>query len=401
MSISGLSKARLARMHEVMAGYVERGEVPGLITLVSRRGEVHVDLIGTQAFGERSPMRRDTIFRISSLTKPIIAVATLILAEEGQVQLDEPVNVLLPELAERRVLKRLDGELHDTVAASRPITVRDLLTFCMGFGQIMGSPDAYPILKAAHEQQLGMGPPSPSLLPPPDEWMRRLGQLPLMHQPGEQWMYHTGSDVLGVLIARASGQPLERFLLERIFEPLGMQDTGFSVPEASLDRFVTSYWNDPVSGKLVVYDPARGSQWSHPPAFPSGAGGLVSTIDDYLAFGQMMLALGKHGNERILSRLSIEAMTTDQLTPEQKAVSNLVPGFFDTHGWGFGVSIITRRDDIAAVPGRYGWDGSMGTSWYCDPQENMIIILMTPCFLAAPHPPNVTFWTLAYQAIDD
>jgi CubicO group peptidase (beta-lactamase class C family) len=115
----------------------------------------------------------------------------------------------------------------------------------------------------------------------------------------------------------------------------------------------------------------------------------------------MMLSLGKHGNERILSRLSVEAMTTDQLTPEQKAVSSLVPGFFDSHGWGFGVSVITRRDDIAAVPGRYGWDGGMGTSWYSDPREGMVTILMTPCFFASPNPPNVSFWTAAYQAIDD
>lgn len=401
MSTAGLSKARLARMHEVMASYVERGEVPGLVTLVSRRGEVHVDVIGAQAFDESASMRRDSIFRISSLTKPIIAVATLILLEECKLRLDEPVDALLPELVNRQVLKRLDGPLDETIKASRPITVRDLLTFRMGFGEIMGSPDAYPILKAANEQRLGMGPPSPSLLPPPDEWMRRLGRLPLMHQPGEQWMYNTGSDVLGVLLARASGQPLETFLRERIFEPLAMRDTSFSVKASSLDRLVTSYWNDPASGKLVVYDPARGSQWTHPPAFPSGAGGLVSTIDDYLAFGQMMLALGKYGNERILSRLSVEAMTTDQLTPEQKAVSSLVPGFFDSHGWGFGVSVITRRDDIAAVPGRYGWDGLLGTSWYCDPRENMITILMTPCFFASPNPPNVTFWTLAYQAIDD
>ena len=271
----------------------------------------------------------------------------------------------------------------------------------MGFGQMMALPDAYPILKAASEQQIGMGPPSPSTLPAPDEWMRRLGRLPLMHQPGERWMYNTGSDVLGVLIARASGQPLETFLRQRIFEPLGMKDTGFSVPEASLDRLTTSYWRDPTSGKLTVYDEAVGGQWSRPPAFPSGAGGLVSTIDDCLAFGQMMLSQGKYGNERILSRLSIEAMTTDQLMPEQKAVSSVVSGFLGDRGWGFGVSVITRRDDIAAVPGRYGWDGGMGTSWYCDPAENMITILMTPCFLESPHPPNVAFWTLAYQAIDD
>jgi len=403
MSTAGLSRARLNRMHEVMAGYVERGDVPGLVTLVSRRGEVHVDVIGTQAIGNSPPMRRDTIFRISSMTKPITAAATMILVEECKLRLDEPVDALLPELAERQVLKRLDGPLDETVPAKRPITVRDLLTFRMGFGQMMAPPDAYPILSAANAQQIGMGPPSPSTMPAPAEWMRRLGRLPLMHQPGEQWMYNTGSDVLGVLIARASGQPFETFLRERLFEPLGMKDTSFSVPEASLDRLATSYWTDPTRGKLTVYDGAVGGQWSRPPAFPSGAGGLVSTIDDYLAFGQMMLSLGKHGGERILSRLSVETMTTDQLTPEQKAVSGLVPGFFDSHGWGFGVSVITRRDDIAAVPGRYGWDGGLGTSWYSDPREDMVTILMTQCAWTSPSPPNVCldFWTSAYQAIDD
>jgi len=216
-------------------------------------------------------------------------------------------------------------------------------------------------------------------------------------------MYNTGSDVLGVLIARVSGQPLERFLRERIFEPLGMRDTGFSVPEASLGRFVTSYWKDLASGKLVAYDPAGGSQWSHSPAFASGAGGLVSTIDDYLAFGQMMLSQGKHGAERILSRLSVELMTTDQLTPEQKAAPSLISGFLDGNGWGFGVSVVTRRDDIAAVPGRYGWDGGLGTSWYSDPREEMVTILMTQCAWTSPSPPDVCldFWTSAYQAIDD
>jgi CubicO group peptidase (beta-lactamase class C family) len=390
-------------MHDVMAGYVERGDVPGLVTLVSRRGEVHVDAIGTRATADSAPMRRDTIFRISSMTKPITAVATMILVEECKVRLDKPVDRWLPELAERKVLKRLDGPLDDTVPAHRPITTRDLLTFRMGFGQMMAAPDAYPILKEANAQQIGMGPPSPSTMPAPDEWMRRLGGLPLMHQPGEQWMYNTGSDVLGVLIARASGQPLETFLRERIFEPLGMKDTRFSVPEASLDRLATSYWTDPTSGKLTVYDEAVGGQWSSAPAFPSGAGGLVSTIDDYLAFGQMMLNQGKHESSRILSRLSVETMTTDQLTPEQKAVSGLVPGYFDSHGWGFGVSVVTRRDDVAAVPGRYGWDGGMGTSWYSDPREDMVTILMTQGAWTSPSPPDICldFWTSAYQTIDD
>src|SRR5207302_1680185 len=278
MSTGGLSKARLARMHNFMADYVERGEVPGLVTLVSRRGEVHVDVIGTKAYEGSDPIRRDTIFRISSMTKPITAVATMILAEECKVRLDEPVDRLLPELAGRQVLKRLDAELDDTIPANRPITVRDLLTFRMGFGQMMAPPItsppervAYPILKAANEQQIGMGPPSPSMMPAPDEWIRRLGQLPLMHQPGEKWMYNTGSDALGVLIARASGQPFETFLRERLFEPLSMKDTAFSVPASKLDRLATSYWTDPQSGELAVYDEAEGGQWSRPPAFPSGA----------------------------------------------------------------------------------------------------------------------------------
>jgi CubicO group peptidase (beta-lactamase class C family) len=242
MSNGGLSKARLDRMHDVMAGYVDRGEVPGLITLVSRCGETHVDAIG-------SAMRRDTIFRISSMTKPIAAAAAMILVEECKLRLDEPVDGLLPELAERRVLKRLDGPLEDTVAAKRPITLRDLLTLRMGFGQVMARLDAYPILKAAHELQIGMDAPNPTAMPAPDEWMRRLGSLPLMHQPGEKWMYNTGSDVLSVLIARASGQAFETFLQERLFEPLGMKDTAFSVPAGKLGRFSATYWTNFKTGK--------------------------------------------------------------------------------------------------------------------------------------------------------
>jgi CubicO group peptidase (beta-lactamase class C family) len=403
MSTGGLSKARLGRMHDVMAGYVERGDVPGIVTLVSRRGEVHLDAIGMKALGGRDAIRRDTIFRISSMTKPITAVATMILVEECKLRLDEPVDRVLPELSGRKVLKRLEGPLDDTVPANRPISVRDLLTFRMGFGIVMAPPGTYPIQKAMSEQRLGQGPPRPWTPPAPDEWIRRLGMLPLMHQPGEKWMYHTGSDVLGVLIARASGQPLETFFRERIFEPLGMKDTGFSVPATKIDRLATSYWTNPETGAFELYDDAEGGQWSRPPAFPSAGGGLVSTIDDYLAFGQMMLNKGKHGSERVLSRPSVETMTTDQLTPEQKAVPGLVPGYFDSHGWGFGVSMVTRREDVAGTVGRFGWDGGLGTSWYSDPREDMVAILMTQRAWTSPTPPGVCldFWISAYQAIDD
>ncbi len=309
-------------MHDVMAGHVERGDVPGLVTLVSRRGEVHVDAIGMKAVGASDPIGRDTIFRIASMTKPITAAAMMILV----VRLDEPVDRLLPELANRRVLKALDGPLDDTVPANRPITVRDLLTFGMGVGLNMASPDSYPILKAMIEQKVDVGPPHLSSAPGPDAWIRGLGTLSLMHQPGERWMYHTGSEVLGVLVARASGQPLETFFRERIFEPLRMKDTGFDVPAAKLGRLASCYWADAETGKLDLLDDARNSRWSRPPAFPAGGVGLVSTVDDYLTFGQMMLNKGTHGSERILSRLSVETMTTDHLTQEQKAGAECILG---------------------------------------------------------------------------
>ncbi len=403
MSTGGLSGPRLARLHDILAGHVEDGSVPGLVSLVSRRGEVHVDAIGAMADGGPDCLRRDTIFRVSSMTKPVTAAAAMILVEECRLRLDEPVDRLLPELAGAAVLTGIDGPLEDTVPASRPISVRDLLTFLMGFGIVMARPDSYPIQRACSELRLGQGLPGPSVPPGPDEWIRRLGTLPLMHQPGQQWMYNTGSDVLGVLIARASGQPFETFLRERIFAPLGMPDTGFFVPAAQLGRLPVSYVTNPGTGSREIYDEPAAGQWSQPPAFPSGAGGLVSTIDDYLAFGQMMLGQGRRGGERILSRPSVELMTSDHLTPGQKAVSGLVSGFFENHGWGLGMSVITRRDDVAGSVGMFGWDGGMGTSWYCDPREDMITILMTQSAWPSPEPPAVfrDFWTAAYQAIDD
>lgn len=403
MRNGGFSKPRLDRMHEVMGGYVERGEVPGLVALVSRRDEAHVAAIGTKAVGGSDPIRRDTIFRIASLTKPITAAAAMILVEECKLRLDEPVDRWLPELADRRVLKRLEGPLDETVPAIRPISVRDLLTFTLGFGIVMAPPGTHPIQKAMDELELGQGAPQPSVPPAPDEWMRRLGRLPLMHQPGEKWMYHTGCDVLGVLIARASRQPFETFLRERLFEPLGMNDTGFSVPAAKLSRFPTSYAVHPESGALELYDPAEGGQWSCPPAFPSGGGGLVSTADDYLAFGRMLLRQGQHGGKRILSRPSVETMTSDQLTREQRAVSGLLPRFFESRGWGFGLSVVTRRTEVAGSVGRFGWDGGLGTSGYVDPREDLVGVLMTQRAWTSPDPPPVCrdFWTSAYQAIDD
>jgi CubicO group peptidase (beta-lactamase class C family) len=403
MSSSGFSHSRLGRMHAVLGSYVERGEVPGLVALVSRRGEVHAHAIGAKALGGE-PMRRDTLFRIASMSKPMAAAAAMILVEECVLRLDDPVDRFLPELANRRVLARLDGPIDETVPAKRPITLRDLLTLRMGFGFIMGSGGTYPIHQAAVDLGIRMGPPTQSE-PPPDEWMRRVGTLPLMRQPGEAWMYDLALDVLGVLLARAAGQPLETFLHQRLFAPLGMKDTAFGVPKEKLDRLATAYSPHPDTGALEITDGVEGSLWERPPVFPSAAGGLVSTIDDCLAFGQMLLDFGRqggrHGRERLLSRSAVELMTTDHLTPEQKAGNELFLG--EGGGWGFGLSVVHRRNDLWEVPGRYGWNGGLGTCWANDPQENLVGILLTQRGMTSPMPPAVfrDFWTLAYQAIDD
>src|SRR5579863_4427104 len=212
-------KTRLDRLHGILSGHVERGEMPGLVALVSQDDEVHVENIGTLAFDNPAPMKRDTIFRIASITKLIGAVAAMILVEECKIRLDDSIEPWLPELSNRRVLKSIASDLQDTTPARRAITMRDLLTYRMGFGSVMAAPDTYPIQKMIREYRIGGdGPPRPALAPATEEWLRRLASLPLMAQPGERWMYNTSCDVLGVLIARVAGQSFGGFLRDRIFE---------------------------------------------------------------------------------------------------------------------------------------------------------------------------------------
>jgi CubicO group peptidase (beta-lactamase class C family) len=213
----------------------------------------------------------------------------------------------------------------------------------------------------------------------PDEWLRRFGTLPLMHQPGARWMYNTGSLLQGVLVRRASGRDFDTFVDERIFTPLGMRDTGFFVPAAKLPRFAgCGFFTDPQSGKQSRMD-ADGAQSAYAtrPVFPSGAGGLVSTVDDYLAFARMLLNGGTHRGKRLLSEQSVRTMTTNRLTPEQIKASDFFPQFFDTRGWGYGMAVYTKPDAVSRTPGRYGWDGGFGTSWINDPNRKLISIVMT------------------------
>jgi CubicO group peptidase (beta-lactamase class C family) len=383
-----MSKPRSARLHDALAGHVSSGAMPGLVALVSRRGETHVEA-----------MRRDTIFRIASMTKPVTAAAALILVEQCKLRLDDPLDDLLPELANRRVLKSLDGPVDDTVPAKRPISLRDLLTFTFGLGAVMVWPARHPIQKAMADAGLAPGPSQPDFSA--DAFMKRLGGLPLIYQPGERWLYHTGADVLGVLIARASGQSFGDFLHDHLFEPLGMRDTGFQVPADKIGRLASAYMMDPQKKELTFFDDARNSRWSKPPAFAAGGSGLVSTVDDYLSFCRMMLGKGLQGSHRVLSRPAVALMMSDQLTPEQRRGAELFFG----HGasWGMGGAVVTRRTDLSTTPGRYGWDGGYGTSGHLDPAEDMVGILMTQRMMESPRPPRVftDFWTSAYQSIDD
>ncbi|HEX3905857.1 MAG TPA: serine hydrolase domain-containing protein [Polyangia bacterium] len=391
-----------ADLHAVMAGHVARGEVPGLVALVARGDDVQVAALGTMVVGGREPMRRDTLFRIASITKPIAAAATMILVDDGLLRLDDSVERWLPELANRRVLRRIDAELDDTVPARRAITVYDLPTSCLGFGSVMAPPDTYPIQRPIRDGHLGGdGHPHPSLVPDTDEWMRRVGALPLMYQPGERFLYNASCDLMGVLVARASGGAFSAFLGERLFGPLGMKDTGFWVPPSELGRLAGCYRFDRESRSFEVFDgTGQASDWSRPPPFESGAAGLVSTADDYFAFCRMLLNGGVAGvgGARLLTQASVAAMTRDHLTPEQKQGAEI---FFGNHsGWGFGMAVNVRsvEGEPWVVPGRFGWDGGYGTTAYSDPKNDLVGILLTQRLMDSPEPPAVfrEFWAGAY-----
>ena len=341
---------------------------------IATADEARVDVIGTMAFDSDEPMRRDTVFRIASMTKPVLAAATMMLVEDGRLTLDEPVDRLLPELADRRVLRRVDVPLDDTVPAERPITVADLLTFRLGFGHLFAgddfNPPAYPIFQAVDELELRIAEPDPRTPHAPDEWMRRFGTLPLMYQPGSRWQYNMGSLVLGVLVARAAGQPLGEFFAERIFRPLGMASTGFETA-AELPAY---YMTDPATGEMQQPVAAQETVWSKPPAFPSGAGGLASTADDFLAFARLLLNGGVYEGRRLLSEESVRLMTTNHLTDAQRATGDPI---LAGNGWGYGVAVVTSPDDVSPIPGRYGWSGGYGTNWFNHPGQGVIGIALT------------------------
>jgi CubicO group peptidase (beta-lactamase class C family) len=366
-------------IRDVMAAEIAANHIPGSVYLIAKGDEVVVDTAGVSAIGASAPMQRDAIFRIASMTKAVTAAAMMLLVEDGKLALEENADRLLPELANRRVLRAVNSQLDDTVPANHAITVRELMNFTFGTGVSFDA--TLPIMQAAERDQLVLGQPVPMTPHDPDEWMRRFGALPLMYQPGERWLYNVGSLVQGVLVRRASGQDFDTFVEERITAPLGMADTGFYVPANKLDRFAgCGIFTDPATGQQTRMDQdGPHSAYATRPVFPSGAGGLCSTVDDYLRFARMLMAQGEHEGRQILKPQSVRAMTTSQLTEAQRVASaeSLFAGYFDQHSWGYGVGIQVGPTELTTTPGAYGWDGGFGASWLNDPNRNLISIVMT------------------------
>ncbi|RYB92502.1 class A beta-lactamase-related serine hydrolase [Nocardioides glacieisoli] len=363
----------MADLEAVLRPYVDSGAVPGLVALVARGDDVEVAALGLQGTSG-ALMRRDSIFRGASITKPLTAALALMVVEEGLFDLDDPVGDFLPELASPRVLRTLDSELADTVPVDRPITARHLLTGTAGHGFATWESPVIGLLM----ERLGQAADDIHEVPEPDEWMRRLGEIPLMHQPGEGWTYNASYDVLAVLLARASGKSFADLMADYLLGQLGMVDSGFHVPAEKLDRF-TTLWSRDDGGVLQVSDEPDGV-FTKEPAFASGSGGIVTTVDDWLRFGRMLLGGGMGQGWRIMHEDSARLMMSDQITPAHRELGGF---FLDGQGWGFGGGVDTEVIDPWNVVGRYGWVGGTGTSAYVHPDET-VAVLLTQVGLADP-----------------
>ncbi len=400
---AGLCSERLTRLTGRLLGWVDGKSSPGAVAMIFRRQRIgHVSVLGWQDDTAKIPMRRDSIFRIASMSKPITSVATLMLLEEGKLRLGDSIARWLPEFADARVLLDPNGAIGDTYPSPRAVTVRDLLTHRCGIPSGLGLP-TLPRVQAAStlyrpgslrlRDDVGR-----------DDWLRQLGALPLTCPPDTEMTYGFSTDVLGLLVGRVAGQPFEDFLKERIFAPLNMRDTGFFVPAESLARLPLCYAINPIDGQRILIDHPADSAWAKPPSVPSGAGGLVSTVDDYLAFAGMLLGGGCLGSTRLLSRKSVELLTANTMTPEQRQFPFFGTNMWSANGFGLGVSVLLDLGNAGTLgsPGQYGWGGAYGTVWLNDPIEDMILLLMVQLMAADPTPPTrVDFINLAYQAIND
>lgn len=367
----GFDPAKLALIGPALQAFIDSGELAGIVTFTSRGGEVvQAETLGWSDIEARAPMRADTLFRIASMTKPITSVAALMLIDQGRMALDDPISNWVPELADVRVLRVADGPLDDTVPLSRAITVEDLLTHRSG---IAYAPFSEGPLKQAYENALGD--PGLNRLTV-DEWLAALGTLPLAFQPGRRFHYGHSTDVLGFLIGRIEGKPFRQVLRERIFWPLGMEDTDFWLPQEKRCRLASLYRYDENTSRLAkveleMYDEA--------PAYTPGGGGLISCAEDYHRFARMLLEGGALDGVRLLRPETVRLMQTNRLTDAQRQIPFVGMPLWQKSGFGLGFSIAEDLVDNpygCGAPGSITWPGLFGTWWQADPVHDLVMIYL-------------------------
>jgi CubicO group peptidase (beta-lactamase class C family) len=350
---------------------VATGDIPGAVCLVWRRGELlQIDSVGLRDIEAQRPVERNTIFRIASMSKPVISAAAMILRERGVWRLEDPISKWAPEFAAMRVLHRADGPLQDTYPAPRAITIEDLMTHRAGLAY---SFTARGPLAQALKERFGFEFDSART---PDEWMKTLASLPLSYAPGERFNYSHSTDLLGVIIGRATGLGTRAAMQQLLFDPLRMADTDFWIPPEKRDRAAVIYRSS-APGDFVPID-LPGFMDQAPPTFSAGGQGLVSTADDYLAFARMLLQGGEIDGTRVMSEESIQLMTTNRLTPAQRRNLQFGIPFFMGQGFGLGLSVVTdaRRNAWmgAGRQGAFGWPGLFGGWWQVDPAQQSVMV---------------------------
>jgi CubicO group peptidase (beta-lactamase class C family) len=395
----GLSGERLGRITRWMQDLVAQQRYAGLVTLVARRGQVaYLETCGKMDLAGGKDMRTDTVFRIYSMTKPITSTAIMMLYEEGRFQLDDPISRFLPMFKSMRVcVGGMRGKM-ETVPAAREITFRDLLTHTSGL--TYGFMEATPVDAAYRAAQVDFQTQDATL----PEMMERLAKIPLLAHPGTEWNYSVSTDVLSALVETISGLPFERFVKQRITDPLGMPDTGFHLHDAAHGRLAANY-QPAKGGGLEQIDDPKTSRYLKPRKLNSGGGGMVSTVADYYRFCEMLRRKGEIDGVRLLGRKTVEYMATNHLPGDMAAMGQ--PRFSESsyEGIGFGLGFSVMLDPAKACvigsPGEFAWGGAASTAFWIDPKEDMIVILLTQLMPSSTWPIRRELRVLTYQAIID